>query len=308
MNKLPVFRTVGRTFGFVVERRFFTLLRLIWLPTLLSITIALLPAVYEFGHAGFPPDETKLEALHQNSLYWVLEALNVIASLVLGAVIAIAVHRIILRDDVQPGVYFYWRFTGEEFRYILAWFGYFILVGLAFAAPIAAHLHYVATYEGKTMLVAAAEIANKDAPFKEILGDQRLGIAVFLSVLFGFAALARFGLVFPIIVAEERLSFVRSWVVTRGNVMRLIGFWIVTTILAYVLILAMVAVLAAAVAAMVAATFVSNEAGALGIVVLAVPAAVSIAVYLVVGVTLFIAAMSFSYKALTEDQDQDLIA
>lgn len=70
----------------------------------------------------------------------------------------------------------------------------------------------------------------------------------------------------------------------------------------------MVAVLAAAVAAMVAATFVSNEAGALGIVVLAVPAAVSIAVYLVVGVTLFIAAMSFSYKALTEDQDQDLIA
>lgn len=308
MNKLPVFRTVGRTFGFVVERRFFTLLRLIWLPTLLSIAIGLLPAVYQFGTVGWPPDPERLQSLPADPLLSAFEILNFVASLVLGAMIAIAVHRIILRDDEQPGVYFYWRFTGEEFRYILAWIGYFILVGLAFAAPVAAHLHYVATYEGKTMLVAAAEIANKDAPFKELLSDPRLGIAAFLAVLFGFAALARFGLVFPIIVAEERLSFVRSWVLTRGNVMRLIGFWIVTVILAYVLILAMVAVLAAAVAAMVAATFVSNEAGAIGILVLAVPAAVSIAVYLVVGVTLFIAAMSFSYKALTEDQDQDLIA
>lgn len=305
MTKLDVFRTVGRTFGFVIERRFFTLLRLIWLPTLASIVIGLLPAVYEFGIAGFPPDPEKLKLVDQSPAYWAIQALNFIASLILSAMIAVAVHRIILREDTQPGVYFYWRLTADEWRYIFAGIGYFILILGAFAAPIAAHIYYVATYEGTSMTVAAAQVVDQ-AKASNFLRDPRLGIAGFLSLLFGFAALARFGLVFPIVVAEDRLSFWRSWVLTRGNVMRLIGFWIVTVVLAYVLIMLVGLVGIAAVGAIVAMFIVgSNEVSALGVVVLGVPAAVSIAVYLVVGVTLFIAAMSFSYKELTEGDETE---
>src|SRR5690242_8805879 len=44
--RLPIFRTLGQTFGFVVERRFFTLLRLVWFPALISALLELLPQLY----------------------------------------------------------------------------------------------------------------------------------------------------------------------------------------------------------------------------------------------------------------------
>ena len=108
-----------------------------------------------------------------------------------------------------------------------------------------------------------------------------------------------FGLVVPIIVVEGRLSFARSWVLTRGNFWRLVGFWIIVVVLTYVLVLAMLAILALAVAGMFSGVLLGGKTvGALGILVFAVPAAVSLLVYLVVGITIFIAGMSFSYKAL----------
>jgi hypothetical protein len=299
MNKLPVFRTVGQTFGFVVERRFFALLRLIWLPAFLSVVISVFPAAYQFSVAGFPPDPVKMDMVHADPVWWVLNLVSMVFSLIFGAMIAISVHRIILLDDSQPGVYFYWRLTRDEVLYILAGIGYGILVGLAFALPLAAHFYYIASYEGG--IAAAAKLADGEA-LERLASDPRLAIAAVLSLVFGLGALARFGLVFPIIVAEGKLSFWRSWVVTRGNVLRLILFWIVVVVLAYVLILLTVAVLGLAVAGMVAAVIAGGkEVGALGILVFSVPAAVSLMIYLVVGITLFIAAMSFSYKALAGD-------
>jgi hypothetical protein len=299
MNKLPVFRTVGQTFGFVVERRFFALLRLIWLPAFLSVAISLFPAAYQFSVAGFPPDPVKMDLVHGDPLWWALNLVSMVFSLILGAMIAVSVHRIILLDDSQPGVYFYWRLTRDEVLYILAWTGYFIIVGIAFLLPLIAHFAYVGSYEGG--LAAAGKLADGEA-LKNLASDPRLAIVGVLSLVFGMMALARFGLVFPIIVAEGKLSFWRSWVVTSGNVWRLIGFWIVVVVLAYVLILLTIAVLGLAVAGMVAAVIAGGkEVGALSILVLSVPAAISLLIYLVVGITLFIAAMSFSYKALAGD-------
>ena len=45
----------------------------------------------------------------------------------------------------------------------------------------------------------------------------------------------------------------------------------------------------------------TQTVGALGIVIFAVPAAVSLLVYIVFGITIFIAALSFCYKALAGD-------
>ncbi|NOT38983.1 MAG: hypothetical protein HOP13_00665 [Alphaproteobacteria bacterium] len=305
MHTLPIFETVSRTFGFVIERRFFSLLRLIWLPMLLSLAVGLLPDWYQFEAIGFPPKPEAMKALENDSLFTILQILNSVASLILGAMVAISVHRMILLDDRQPGVFFYWRLTREEWLYFLAWIGYFILVMLAFALPIAAHFYYVASNE--TLKEAAAFLASAtetDAAqnaerVKRLFSDPRLAIAGVVSFVFALIALARFGLVFPLIVAEGRLSFWRSWVLTRGSTLQLIGFWVIVSILTYVLVLLLAVVLGAAVAGMVVSVYAGGQAaGALGIVLLAVPAVVSFLLYFVIGITVFIAAMSFSYRAL----------
>lgn len=299
MNELPVFATVGKTFGFVVERRFFSLLRLIWLPTLLSVVVGLVPLIYQVEVYGLSPSEKQLETLDNDGLFLGLDILNIIVSTILGAMIAISVHRMILLDDRQEGAYFYWRLTREEWLYVLAWIGYSILTLIALALPFVAHAAAV-EYWGVHSPVNYRTVDWTTWPllFRD---DPRLLVLLALGVVFVLIALARFGLVFPIIVAEGRLSFARSWSVTRGNTLRLIGFWIVLTALAYVFIAVFVGVFAAAVVGMFGSVmFGGQNLGALGIVTLAVPAAVSIAVWLVVGVTLFIAGMSYSYAAITD--------
>ena len=307
MHTLPIFETVSKTFGFVIERRFFTLLRLIWLPMLLSLAIGLIPAWYQYEAIGFPPKPEAINALNEDPVFNILQLLNTIVSFILGAMVAISVHRMILLDDRQPGVFFYWRMTREEWLYILAWVVYFILVMIAFAIPIAAHFYYIASHE--TLREAAALIAgatDADAAqnaerIKRLFSDPRLMIAICMSFVFALIALARFGLVFPLIVAEGRLSFWRSWVLTRGSTLQLIGFWVVVSIVTYALALLLVIVLGAAVAGMFAAVYAGGQAGgALGIVLLAVPAIVSFLMYFVIGITVFIAAMSFSYRALAD--------
>jgi hypothetical protein len=125
-----------------------------------------------------------------------------------------------------------------------------------------------------------------------------------MSFVFALIALARFGLVFPLVVAEGRVSFWRSWTLTRGSTLQLIGFWIVTVILTVVIVILLTAVLLAAVAGMVSAVYAAGQAGgALGIVLLSVPAVLSFLMYLVIGIAVFIAAMSFSYRALANPEE-----
>jgi hypothetical protein len=314
MHTLPIFQTVSRTFGFVIERRFFTLLRLIWLPMLLSLVVGLLPVWYQVEAIGLTPTPEAMDALQSDRVFNAIQILNVLASFVLTAMVAISVHRMILLDDRQPGVFFYWRVTREEWLYILAWIGYFILVAIAFAIPLGAHFYYIASQETLTeaaALLASATDGNATAAenverVRRLFADPRFFIALFMSVVFALIALARFGLVFPLIVAEGKLAFFRSWVLTRGSTLQLIGFWIVVSILTYVIVILLVAVLAAAIAGMVASVYAAGQAGgALGIVLLAVPAVVSFLMYFVIGITVFIAAMSFSYQALAHpDQDE----
>ena len=45
--------------------------------------------------------------------------------------------------------------------------------------------------------------------------------------------LARFCLVFPIAVMERRVDFAQAWALSHGNVWRMIGVWLVLTMLAY---------------------------------------------------------------------------
>lgn len=312
--KLPVFKTVGQVFGFVIERRFFTLLRLIWFPAVLSTLSSLMEPLYAYARYQQIPGEVKdhvvgvamkLKELDADPILGTMQVVDVFLQLILGAIIAVSVHRIILRDDEQPGEFFYLRFTGEELRYVFCGISYTVLVALAFLLPFIGHVYWI-TSHGGTVPIESASLDNP-AAMKSFLSGPALFPVVVLSFMFGLVALARLGLAFPIIVAEERLSFVRSWVLTRGNTLRLIGFWTATTILACVVIFLLMAVIGVAIAGMwVSITAAGNTGGAVGVLVLSAPAVAAALTYLVVGVTLFIAAMSYSYKALSDGEGEEL--
>jgi hypothetical protein len=416
MVKLPVFKTVGQTFGFVVERRFFSLLRLIWLPALVSMVLGILPILYlhqTYGviappsarDGGLPeflkgldvdgkkdaeqaPDKdeptdaetviktddvtvtidtdkkdatdskdvtvtvdtnandgakgddatvtvdvdeegskesddvnvkvtvdgvVKVDAkvdkelarkIEADGTFTALQILNTIAQILFSAMIAVSVHRMILLGDLQKGVFFYWRLTREEWLYILAWILYGIVICVVLALPWFAYFYYLTSQGGGGPAIDFSQLTSVDGVVSTAkqLSGATVAIAIVLSLSLALIAAVRFGLVFPIIVAENRLSFWRSWVVTRGNFWRLIGFWIVVNILAGLLIALVVAIMVAVAIAMLGGVMAGGESvGALSVLILAVPAAIALAVYLVVGITIFIAGMSFTYKALAGD-------
>src|SRR6185436_17261954 len=160
-----------------------------------------------------------------------------------------------------------------------------ILVAIFALLPFAEHVYWVSPHDAHSVFLQLPKFGNPqdvkrffENPFFQ---DPRLIVVGLMSLLFALIALARFGLVFPIIVAEGRLSFWRSWVVTRGNFLRLVGFWIVVVALTYVLSLVMIAITAFAVIAMISGLMGGQTVGAFSVLIFAVPAAVSFGVYLV---------------------------
>jgi hypothetical protein len=243
-----------------------------------------------------------MQELDADPILGTMQVVDTFLQLILGAIIAVSVHRIILKDDEQPGEYFYLRFTGEELRYVFCGIFYSLLFCIAVLLPFAGHFYWQATQGGTVPL----DLARWEDPalVRQFMANRTIFPVAVVAAMFGLISLARFGLAFPIIVAEGRLSFIRSWVLTRGNTLRLIGFWILTTILAMILILALFAVVGAAVAGMWLSISAGGQTGgALGVLVLSAPAAAAALTYLVIGLTLFIAAMSFSYKALAEGEE-----
>lgn len=309
--KLPIFRVIGQTFSFVVERKFFTLLRLVWFPAFLAMLSSMMQLIYLYiAYGELPPLEGQGATvglrygfevnLTGDPILDTLDIVDAFLQLVLGAIIAVSVHRIILREEEDSGEYFHLRFSADELRYVLVGIAYMLLVVLAMALPFIGHMYWMESRGGTIpfdwhQLVAVQHLTT-------LTKSSALFPVVGLSVLVALVALARFGLVFPIVVAEERISFWRSWVLTRGNFIRLVIFWILTTILASVLLLFLVAVVGIAIGAVLGAIAAGGATtGAFTLLVFAAPAAAAFLTYLVIGVTLFIAAMSFSYKALASD-------
>lgn len=312
--KLPIFQVIGQTFSFVVERKFFTLLRLVWFPALLSMLSSMMRSVYLYAAYGQLPDMPGNGGnvsinygfdvnFTGDPIFDTLDIVDAFLQLVLGAIIAVSVHRIILRDEEDTGEYFHLRFTSDELRYVLAGIGYMLLFILAIFLPFMGHMYWMESRAGTLPFDWRQLIATEH--IQTLANSRAIFPVAFLSVLIGLGALARFGLVFPIVVAEERLSFWRSWVLTRGNFLRLVVFWIVTTVLATILLLLLVAVIGLAIGAVIGAiTAGGATTGAITLLVFAAPAAAAFLTYLVIGVTLFVAAMSFSYKALSTGEEE----
>lgn len=181
--KLLVFETAAAAYLFAWYE-FATIVRLSWFPLLLA------------SLAG----------------YFAARTLTVIAthlmSIAAWAVIAAALHRVILFSDRQPGTWLNLRFGKVEALFALPPIACVLLIIALEALGVPLEWHF----KGGPALVAGGVMA----------------VVIFF--------LGRSSLIFPIAVVERRFDFAQAWALSHGNVLRMIAVWILVTTPPYVVL------------------------------------------------------------------------
>jgi hypothetical protein len=200
LHKLPVFATAGRAYGFLV-REFGTILRLSWFVILLVLIVQYFAAreLYAAMRTALQAQDTAAFTSIATTNPW--HILNTIVTMVGGAIVAVALHRVILFADRRPGHYMHLAFGKVELL--------FALLPVIFYASVAG-------------LVFLGVFVTAMSPAPIFVG--LLTISAVLAFLF---LLARLSLIFPVTVVERRYALPQTWALTRGNSWRILGAWII---------------------------------------------------------------------------------
>ena len=197
MNKIPVFGTVSRAYGFLLGE-FGTIFRLAWAPLLIG-------AALNFYYGGAAVDAAinaktdPAAVLAQGPANFLIG----IAGFVLGVMVLVALLRIVIYGDRKPGLFVYLWFGVAEARLVAVYFLLLIaLIALMFAG----------------MLVFGVLAALATAI--PVLGIV-VGIGAFVAVLAFFWMILRLTLIPAVVVAEKSLGVERSWELMKGNALRL---------------------------------------------------------------------------------------
>jgi hypothetical protein len=121
------------------------------------------------------------------------------------AVIAVSLHRVILFGDRASDTFLNVRFGKVQALFAIL--------------PVA----YL-------LVTATLSALNVPMEFHVKGGPALIMWIVFAVIIF---VIARFCLAFPIAVVERRIDFAQAWTLSHGNVWRLIGVWLLVTMLAY---------------------------------------------------------------------------
>ena len=197
---LPVFATVATAYRFLL-REIATVIRLAWFPFLVVAIVQYFAA--EAMLDGLAVDGAATAGQTIASPYDFVEW---IVQVVVLAIVGVSLYRLILFGDRKPGQYIAFAFGRSEVLFIVLQvivFAGFLLVGLAWA--IAFGNPEVAL----TGWSAASPI-----------------LIVVLNVVVLVYLLTRFSLVYPIVLAENRLDFLRSLEMTRGQFWRLLAVFV----------------------------------------------------------------------------------
>jgi hypothetical protein len=176
-RKLPVRDTATEAYKFVWRERG-TIVRLSWFPLL----VAALAAFYA-----------------EHTVAVIAAKILAIAT---SAVVAVALHRLILFGDHRPKAWLNLHFGKVEALFALLPFLFYATIVLldSLGVPLEWHL--------------------KGGPALVMIGV--MSIVIFF--------LARFCLIFPIAVVERRFDFGQAWALSHGNVWRMVGVWILVSI------------------------------------------------------------------------------
>lgn len=206
MGKVPVLSTVSLAYGFLLGE-FVTILRLVWGPLLLGSGASYLfggQAIDAMVAAGVNGDAGR------GAEYAPIQFLIMIIGFVTGLMASVVLLQVVIFGDRKPGLYVYLWLGAAELRLVLVT----LLLVVAVAAGTA---------------VSAVVFGT--------LGALAIAIPV-VSVVFFFAAIAfaggviwaalRLSLIWPVVVAEGNLGVERSWQITPGNALRLLGVFVLT--------------------------------------------------------------------------------
>lgn len=194
MNKLPVIGTVSRAYGFLIGE-IATIVRLVWAPVLAGAGLAYLyvPTVLEAQIAG------------QSTGIAPGQILVGVIGFVTGIMATVALLQVVVFGDRKPGLFVYLWLGPAELRLILVTA---LLVIAAFAAMFATVISF------SLLGVIAAAV-----PILSIL--VLVGLVAVVGACFWVPL--RLSLTWPTVVAENNLGVERSWALTKGNALRLLG-------------------------------------------------------------------------------------
>ena len=198
MHKLPVGPTIRTAYQFLFVE-IGTIIRLSWFPLLVAAVVQTLAARASIdamvASGAFATPDARLPPT-----LWDLA--STIVEVVAYAMVAVAIHRIILFGDRRPGTYLLVSFGRAELLFMII--------------PV------IAIVVVSAIAFAGIGIAlNLGGPSPQASPVLFLLIFAIVIVLVYFAV--RLSLVYPIIVAEGRFDLGQSWALSAGNFWRL--FW-----------------------------------------------------------------------------------
>ena len=279
LHQLPVFETAGRAYQFLL-RDAGTILRLSWLPMLVVTVVQYFALRAHIGAMRAALEAGNAKALAGLAPLWGWHFANSVVALVGGAIVAVALHRVILLGDRHPG-----RFAHLAFGRVEALFA---LLPLILLVPTILVTFVVA-------LLAAATMPRSFA-----------SLFVVLLVWSGFIfVMIRFQPIFPLTVLERRYNFAEAWSLTRGNFWRLLALWVVVLI---------PVALVASIFSLLTSPLGGQEQGAAKNVATVLEQAESMVmvqtifsfVWSIVGGALVVGVLSYSYKALSGRHPDDV--
>ena len=282
MHKLPVFATAREAYAFLWRERG-AILRLSWFPLLLVTVVAFFAVrarVESYREVFSAGDVARAAAAASSATsYSFWDLTNDLAQVAGTAIVAVALHRVILFNDRQPGIFINFNFGKVE--------GLFILLPVLFGAGIVLFATAIgALFEG--------------------MGPGALGFAVFCFLAPTLFLIVRYVLVFPIAVVERRYNFRAAWALSRGNFWRLVGLWAVVAFPVLLVFLLMQGALFSGVSlnpgsgADMSAAIDRFESVLMQTLVLSFPASI---VFGALGVGV----LSYSYKALTGRRPDEVV-
>ncbi|MBI1209912.1 MAG: hypothetical protein GC190_00475 [Alphaproteobacteria bacterium] len=232
MHKLPVLATLSNAIAFV-PLNLMTIVRLTWLPLLLIGLVQLAVSYWRLSEMiemmqHFDPGSMFKVPTTQPlaSLGWPVSVALYVLQLISIAVVAVALHRVILFNERKPGVWFSFPFGRTEFFYALMAVTALILVvvvGALLALPFVVVITPLgltpeAYLQPQTWSMIAMSLAQKPHWF----------FVVALVVVYGGVIwlLLRLAAWPPTLVAEGGFGLARAWSLTRGNALRYLGLFL----------------------------------------------------------------------------------
>jgi hypothetical protein len=195
MADFKVFATAGEAYRFLA-RELGTILRLSWLPLLIATVLQNFIAIAVMGRTGANVPDPSTSLLSPSALF--AAAIGFFIIVAGTAIVAVALHRVILFGERREGEFFYLRFGRTELLFMLLPLAVYLAVTLLFLVLFVLL---------PTWLFAVPAL-------------------IFLLALIYFGI--RFSLIFPVTVMKGRYDFDEVQAITRGHFWRLFALWLLT--------------------------------------------------------------------------------